>query len=104
MRVLGEGRSRQGVQKELVRQMHPCCGKSGGSAAKCGTHRPVQDTQGQISATREEPPHMKVPQGFAVELNENQSWIFLMFLQECSASFRLQTLVQSSGRDVTCLL
>lgn len=47
---------------------------------------------------------MKVPQSFAVELNENQSWIFLMFLQECSASFRLQTLVQSSGRDVTCLL
>lgn len=47
---------------------------------------------------------MKIPQSFAAGLNENQSWIFLIFLQEFSASFRVQTLVQSTGGDVACLL
>lgn len=46
---------------------------------------------------------MKIPQSFAAELNENQSWIFLIFLQEFSASFRVQTLVQSTGGGC-CLL
>lgn len=92
------------MHKELVGGRHPCCGQPGRSAAKCDTHTPVQDTHGQISATREEPQCMKIPQSFAAELNENQSWIFLIFLQEFSASFRVQTLVQSIGGAVACLL